>query len=186
MLQPSFSEYSPDQLKDYDGCVWALGRWNPRLSEQENAVVNVEYVDKFLEALPLDTRPPGSPFRFVFISTGGADPTEKAFMAYLRVKGRAEAHILAFEEKHKDTFKASILRPGVFFPSSKYPQDAPHQRTMIERGINTVFGGLIRAAAGLTTEELGAFAAGAVKGKWDKHPPVFENGEMKSLARSLA
>ncbi|KZV73942.1 hypothetical protein PENSPDRAFT_626659 [Peniophora sp. CONT] len=162
VIQPSFQDYSPDQLADYDGCIWALGRWNPRLSEQENAVVNVDYVDAFLKALPLDNRPPDRPFRFVFISTGGADPTEKAYMAYLRIKGRAESHILAFQEQHHDTFKASILRPGVFFPSSLYPQDAPHQRSAVERVINTVFGGVIRAAAGLTTEELGSFAVGAV------------------------
>ena len=99
-------------------------------------------------------------------------------------QGRAEKHIFDFEERHKDTFKASILRPGVFFPSSKYPKDAPYQRSAVERGINTLFGGVIRAAAGLTTEELGAFAVGAVKGKWDKQPAVYENGEMKRLVRS--
>ncbi|KZV62192.1 hypothetical protein PENSPDRAFT_591770 [Peniophora sp. CONT] len=185
VIQPSFQDYSPDQLKGYDGCIWALGRWNPTSSEEENAVVNVDYVDKFLQALPLDTRPPGNPFRFVFVSTIGADPKEKGHMAYLRIKGRAENHILSFEEQHEDTFKAYILRPGAFFPSSKYPKDASHQRSAVEGVINTIFGGVIRAAMGLTTEELGAFAMGAVKGKWDKQPAVYENGEMKRLLRSV-
>ena len=47
--------------------------------------------------------------------------------------------------------------------------------------MDTVFGGVLRSCMGLTPEQLGAFATGAVKGRWDELPPVFENGEMKRL-----
>ena len=100
VIQPSFQGYSTEQLMNYDGCIWALGRWMPHASEQENAVVNVDYVDKFLEALPLDHRPPGNPFRFVYVSTGGASPEEKSFMAYLRIKVSQTAMHILFSSLH--------------------------------------------------------------------------------------
>lgn len=52
---------------------------------------------------------PKDPFRFVFISGGGADQTEKSRFIFGRTKGKAEKDLFGMEN---ESFKAINLRPG--------------------------------------------------------------------------
>ena len=102
------------------------------------------------------------------------------------VQGKAENHLIAREKESDGAFRATILRPGYFFPSLKYPADALNTRSAFERGLDTGLGGFGRWALGITVEEMGRFATEAVKGAWDGKGPIYENGDMKKLLKTLA
>lgn len=84
----------------------------------------------------------------------------------------------------------SILRPGYFFPSKAYPQDAPNQRSLTLRILDKVFFGpysMFYPGGVISVEQMGHFALGAARGEWEaKHGPVriFGNSEMKDLLMS--
>jgi hypothetical protein len=85
---------------------------------------------------------------------------------------------------------ASILRPGYFFPSKAYPQDAPNQRGLGLRVADKFLSAplsLFYPAGIVSVEQIGQFALEAARGKWEAKGPahIFENAEMKSLLKSL-
>jgi hypothetical protein len=86
----------------------------------------------------------------------------------------------------------SILRPGYFFPSKAYPQDAPNQRGLSLRIADKLLGtplSVMYPSGVIAVEEIGRFALEAARGKWEaaKGDParIFENAEMKNLLKSL-
>jgi hypothetical protein len=107
------------------------------------------------------------------------------------LQGRAENDLIKTVEKSGRRLRGSILRPGYFFPSKAYPQDAPNQRSLTLRILDKVFfipyttvfpGGVI------SVEQMGQFALEAARGKWEaKYGPdrIFGNSEMKDLLKNL-
>jgi hypothetical protein len=83
------------------------------------------------------------------------------------------------------------VRPGYFFPSKAYPQDAPNQRGLTLRIADKLLGpplSVFYPAGVIAVEEIGQFAIEAARGKWEaKDGPtqIFENAEMKNLLKSL-
>jgi hypothetical protein len=84
------------------------------------------------------------------------------------------------------------LRPGYFYPSKAYPQDAPNQRGLSLRVADKLLGGPLSVfypSGVIAVEEIGRFALEAARGKWEeaKGGPagIFENAEMKKLLKSL-
>jgi len=84
---------------------------------------------------------------------------------------------------------ATILRPGYFFPSKVYPQDAPNQRTVTSRVTDKLFStplSIFYPSGVISVEGIGQFALDAARGKWEgMGGPIFENAEMKQLLKSV-
>ncbi|KAJ4337657.1 hypothetical protein N0V95_008286 [Ascochyta clinopodiicola] len=91
-----------DNLKDAQGCVWALG---------------VKYVEithdyPLAAAHAFNTLHPDSPFTFVYVSGEGATQSPGMFTPIFgRVKGQTEQALLDFR-KQNPNFRAYNVRPG--------------------------------------------------------------------------
>jgi len=127
-----FLTYPPavqETIAQHDACIWALGISAVGMSEAKYTEITVGYFKSFLDVLK--EKAAGTeerPFRVVFVSGQGADPTGKSRLLFPRVKGRAENELIKAVEESGGRLGGSIMRPGYFFPSKAYPQDAPNQR----------------------------------------------------------
>ena len=107
------------------------------------------------------------------------------------LQGRAENDLKKAVEESGGRLGGSILRPGYFFPSKAYPQDAPNQRGLALRISDKLLGAslsMFYPARMISVEQIGQFALYAARGKWEaKYGPdrIFENSEMKDLLKSL-
>ena len=92
IVHKDFLNYPPaiqETIAQHDACIWALGTSSVGMSEAEYTEITVGYFKSFLDVLKekaVGTE--GSPFRVVFISGKGADPTEKSRILFARVKVR--------------------------------------------------------------------------------------------------
>ncbi|KAI0289471.1 hypothetical protein BC826DRAFT_914587 [Russula brevipes] len=189
-----FLTYPPmlqEMIAEHDACIWALGTSTVGMSEDKYTEITVGYLDAFLNVLgEKAVGTVGSPFRVVFVSGNGADSTETSRTLFKRVKGRAENNLRNAMTQSGGRLGATIMRPGYFFPSNAYPQDARNQRSLSLRILDKLLGpsfSLFYPAAMISVEEIGEFALEAARGKWEaKGGPIFENAEMKNLVRSLS
>lgn len=82
------------------------------------------------------------------------------------------------------------MRPGYFFPSKAYPEDALAQRTRTLRIADKLLGtplSMLYPAATISVEEIGKFALEAARGRWEaKGGPIFQNAEMKKLLKNIS
>lgn len=92
ILQSDFKTYSPDlarRLADHDALIWALGKSAIGMSEADYTELTYEYTLAAARALKeAGAGKPDKPFRFLFISGDGADPTGKSGQMWARVKVR--------------------------------------------------------------------------------------------------
>ncbi|KAI0064831.1 hypothetical protein BV25DRAFT_1822562 [Artomyces pyxidatus] len=182
-----FLHYSP-QLRStiaaHDACIWALGKSSLGMSEAAYTEMTVGYLDAFFHAAQESgAGTPERPFRIVFISAYGADSSETSRVMYSRVKGIAENRLLANARASNGAIRATVMRPGYFFPA---PADAPYQRSMWERIAAKPIGPVMssmRPHMVISTDEIAHFAIGAAKGLWDEKGDLFINDEMKRLVR---
>jgi len=189
-----FLAYPPalqETIAEHDACIWALGVSTVGMSEDKYTEITVGYLSAFLDALKeKGVGTAASPFRVVFVSGLGADSTETSTTLFKRVKGRAENNLIKAGEESGGRLGATIMRPGYFFPSNAYPQDARNQRSTTLRLTDKLLGPALSVfyPAGLiSVEEIGKFALEAARGKWEgKGGPIFENAEMKNLVKSLS
>ncbi|KAF8480374.1 hypothetical protein DFH94DRAFT_742437 [Russula ochroleuca] len=190
-----FLTYPPaiqEMIAEHDACIWALGISASGLSEAKYTEITVGYLSAFLDVLKdKAVGTAGSPFRVVFITMKGADSTEKSRILFVRVKGRAENSLIKAVEESSGRLGASILRPGYFYPSKAYPQDAPNQRGLILRITDKLLGAplsIFYPAAVISVEEMDQFALEAARGKWEAKSglsSIFDNAEMKNLVKSV-
>ena len=90
IIHDDFMEYSSDlisQIADHDACIWALGQSVAGMSEREYTRITHDYPMEALRVLNnAGVGKVEQPFRFVYISGEGADPTEKSRQMWARVK----------------------------------------------------------------------------------------------------
>lgn len=93
IVHTDFTVYSSElasKLAEHDACIWALGKSAVGMSEGDYTTLTVEYPMAALLAIRNgsagSTRPSTRPFRFVYVSGEGADPTEKSVQMWARVK----------------------------------------------------------------------------------------------------
>lgn len=83
----------PERLADHDACIWALGRSAVGMTEEEYTKMTHGYVVHALDALQAggiaQKKTAEKPFRFVFVSGEGADPEEKTWAMFGRIKVRS-------------------------------------------------------------------------------------------------
>ncbi|XPS79648.1 hypothetical protein M3J09_011624 [Ascochyta lentis] len=99
-----------DQLKDAQGCVWALGVSQNDVNKEKYVEVTHDY--PLAAAHAFNTLHPDSPFTFVYVSGEGATQTPGMFTPIFgRVKGQIETALLNFR-KQNPNFRAYSVRPG--------------------------------------------------------------------------
>ena len=135
---------------------------------------------------PLAT--PNDPFTFVHVSGEGADPTEKSWALFAKVKGRTERDLLklaadsAPSSTSHPAFRAYNVRPAAVCAGKLYPYPDRH-RSLAYRVLGPIMGPALRVvspvmlsptdeiatvlvdlATGNVPEEFMADAAGKLKG----------------------
>ncbi|KAI8918452.1 hypothetical protein DFJ77DRAFT_428518 [Powellomyces hirtus] len=106
------------QLRGARGCIWAQGVSQTDVDKDTYTRITYDYplaAARAFAGLNTDTKP----FVFVHVSGEGADPTEKSFMLFGKVKGRAEKDLLALPESAPELAPLRIfnVRPGYVDPS---------------------------------------------------------------------
>lgn len=78
----------PARLVEHDACVWALGKSSVGLSDDEYTRITYDYTMHFVNSLQEAGMKDktGEPFRFVFISGEGADPSGKSNIKFAKIK----------------------------------------------------------------------------------------------------
>ncbi|KZT10235.1 uncharacterized protein LAESUDRAFT_416755 [Laetiporus sulphureus 93-53] len=188
-----FTKYPPEvarQLAENDACIWALGRSAIGMNEEDYTRMTHTFTMSAVRALKEagvgEGREEGKPFRFVFISGGLADQTEKSWMMWARVKGRTEKDLVEFC-KASPNMKAYVYRPGYFFPSAKYPEDRKNQRSATANVVDctvTPIYDLLAPSAYSPIEDLGRFSVELAKGRWPDGE-LFRNKDMIRLMKEL-
>ncbi|KAI9458908.1 hypothetical protein BJY52DRAFT_1186670 [Lactarius psammicola] len=188
-----FLTYPPalkEKLADHDACIWALGTSSVGMSEEKYTEITVGYFDALLDALKeKGVGTAESPFRVVFISGMGADSKETSRTLFERVKGRAENNLIKAAKESGGCLEAIVMRPGYFYPSKAYPQDALNQRDFKLRVADKLLStplSLFYPAGIISVEQIGQFSLEAAQGRWvGKGGPIFENKEMKTLLKNF-
>ena len=106
-----FSSYPAsvlDQLRGADGCVWALGISQTKVSAADYVAITKDYT---LAAADAFSNLGGKqPFRFIYVSGEGATQTPGRFSAiFARVKGQTES---ALADLTSDRLQADSVRPA--------------------------------------------------------------------------
>ncbi|KAF2644344.1 hypothetical protein P280DRAFT_421183 [Massarina eburnea CBS 473.64] len=113
MIHKDFKTYDEtllNELRDAQGCVWALGVSQNDVNPTEYFNITHDYTMEAAKAF--STLHPETPFTFVYVSGEGATQTPGMFTPLFgRVKGQVEQSLLDFHKVHPN-FKFYNVRPG--------------------------------------------------------------------------
>jgi len=118
ILHEDFTSY-PDgllsKLSGADALIWALGIGQNEVSKTEYIRITYDYPLAAAKAFAgLSNR---GQFNFVYVSGEGADPTEKTFTLFGKIKGRTEKDLLALPSTDPySTLRIFNVRPGLVDP----------------------------------------------------------------------
>lgn len=86
----SYPSELASRLAQHDACIWALGKASQGISEPDYTRLTYDYPMAFMNALKDASagaeRPKGEEFRMVYISGEMADPEQKSWQMWARVK----------------------------------------------------------------------------------------------------
>ncbi|TRM59819.1 hypothetical protein BD626DRAFT_408557 [Schizophyllum amplum] len=116
-----------DRLRGAQAVIWAQG-----VSQSEvpkDIYTQITYDAPLAAAKAFSSLPSSPPFTFVYVSGEGADPTEKTWTLFGKVKGRAERELLALADTLKadapatssPLLRAFNVRPAGVMPGRLYP-----------------------------------------------------------------
>ncbi|KAK7445448.1 hypothetical protein VKT23_014867 [Stygiomarasmius scandens] len=177
----------PPKLATHDACIWALGCSSVGKTEEEYTKITNGYVKHMISSLGemATLRADKEPFRFVFISAAGADPTKSSSKAmYGRIKRETELYLLDLPVESR--IHPIILRPGYFYPED--PNIAKQTRSTAERALSIALRPLVSnfwSSNYIPTGEISQFALKAAKGAWGNSEQVFNNTRMRELLKNL-
>jgi len=130
-----------EQLKGAQGCVWAQGISQTKVDKDEYVRITHDFPLAAAKSMAtLSDR-----FNFVYVSGEGADPTEKAYPLFGKIKGRTEKALLSLSSSSPSLSSLRVynVRPGFVDPSqSSEPVDRP--RSFGEKVLLGTVGPLIR------------------------------------------
>ncbi|KAJ5621613.1 hypothetical protein N7528_006396 [Penicillium herquei] len=116
-----FESYPPellDQLKDADGCVWALGTSQNNVNAEQYIKITKDYAMAAATAFST-LKPEDPPFRFIHVSGEGATQTPGRFSPiFARTKGEVETLLGELSEKNPNSFRADSVRPAFVDPAA--------------------------------------------------------------------
>ncbi|CAP74177.1 Pc14g00360 [Penicillium rubens Wisconsin 54-1255] len=171
-----FESYKPellDQLKDADGCVWALGTSQTNVTEEQYVKITKDYTLAAANAFST-IKPSNHPFRFIHVSGEGATQSPGRFSPiFARVKGNTEK-LLGTLSESKPTFRADSVRPAFVDPAT-HDAIKPYIPSSGATGIVPKLG-LALLAPGIRcfvksmhspTEDLGSFLTEMAMGRYE-------------------
>ncbi|KAJ5551610.1 hypothetical protein N7535_000445 [Penicillium sp. DV-2018c] len=174
IIHKDFETYEPrllGQLKDADGCVWALGTSQNNVTKEQYVKITKDYTMAAANAFST-IRPSGHPFRFIHVSGEGATQDPGRFSAlFARVKGETEALLGTLSEQNPN-IRIDSVRPAFVDPAT---HDAikpyiPARSGISEKLVTGVLGPPIRAFVGSMhspTEHLGSFLTNMAMGRYE-------------------
>lgn len=158
-----------EQLKDADGCVWALGISQTKVGKEEYVKITKDYTLAAAKSFSTLSPSTSKPFRFIYVSGEGATQTPGRFSAiFARVKGETE-QALADMTADTPALQADSVRPG-FVDAAKHTavhRYVPDPGMLYKAGL-VVLGPAIRMgyrSAHSPTEVLGNFMTQMAMGK---------------------
>ncbi|KAJ7492289.1 hypothetical protein FB451DRAFT_1217741 [Mycena latifolia] len=111
----SYPSKVTDLLKGANGCIWAQGISQTEVSKAEYVRITHDY--PLAAAQAFSTLSETGKFNFVYVSGEGADPTEKTFTYFGKIKGRTEAALRALPSTSpQGTLCVFNVRPGFVDP----------------------------------------------------------------------
>ncbi|KAI3326693.1 hypothetical protein HD806DRAFT_487885 [Xylariaceae sp. AK1471] len=190
IIHNDFTNYDAvvlEQLKGADGCVWALGISQNRVSKEDYVTITKTFAlsaaSAFSSAFATTDR--GAPFRFVYVAGGGTTTNPGLFTAlHGRTKGETEL-ALANMFKSNPAMKGYSVRP---YGVDMYGHDAikPYvgPRPLAHRAAEYLLGPVVRNYAKdywAPTEHLGAFLTELALGQHDALEQVGTNMGVEML-----
>ncbi|CAI7609444.1 unnamed protein product [Penicillium glandicola] len=180
-----FESYKPellDQLKDADGCVWALGTSQTNVTKEQYVKITKDYTMAAANAFST-IKPSDHPFRFIHVSGEGATQTPGRFSPiFAEVKGKTET-LLGTLSELKPTFRVDTVRPAFVDPAT---HDAikpyiPLPNMFSKLGVALLGPGIrhIMKSMHSPTEHLGSFLTEMAMGRYEAKlagPGVFKLG----------
>jgi uncharacterized protein YbjT (DUF2867 family) len=163
-----------DTLSGQDAAVFCLGAYTGAVSDAELRTITVGYTVEFARVLYRSS--PGAAFSF--LSGNGADPTGRSRIPFARYKGEAENALLAAGFPH-----VYIFRPAYIYPVE--PRKEPNFSYRLLRAIYPAFRILFPNQVIRADDLARAMVDAAVHGTGAHRGPVFENGEIRTMAEAV-
>ncbi|KAK1758860.1 hypothetical protein QBC47DRAFT_419997 [Echria macrotheca] len=175
ILHNDFTSYPPsvlDQLRDAQGCVWALGVSQNQVTEPEYVEITKTYALNAATAFQSLDETKKQPFNFIFISGHGATFTPgRLTPLFGRVKGETEL-ALAEMRRRNPLLRASTARPcaidwtrhEAIWPFM--PRQEGYKAGLMGRGILAAIRVGYKSLSA-PTEELGRFVTDMALGRYE-------------------
>jgi uncharacterized protein YbjT (DUF2867 family) len=163
-----------EPLSGQDAAVFCLGTYTGSVSDAELRKITVDYTIEFARVLHGSS--PGAAFSF--LSGAGADQTGRSRMAFARDKGEAEKALLAAGFP-----RVFIFRPAYIYPVE--PRKEPNLSYRLLRAIYPAFRMLFPNQVIPADDLARAMVDVAVRGEGERGGVVFENRDIRAIARKL-
>ncbi|KAH7146216.1 hypothetical protein EDB81DRAFT_794685 [Dactylonectria macrodidyma] len=173
IIHNDFAKYDPEvlsKLQGANGAIWALGVSQTQVSKEDFVTITKDYPLAAAEAFA-NLAPADEPFRFIYISAGGATQTPGAFSPYYGgIKGETETLLselrVVYPRLQTESFRAG------FVDASQHPDIKPYipDPPLLYRAMMPFVAPPIRLAFKWMlspTESLGRFLAEIAMGKYD-------------------
>jgi len=140
IVHEDYSTY-PDELstklKGAEGCVWAQGISQSEVTKDEYIRITHDY--PLAAAKSFSTLSNSGKFNFVYVSGEGADPTEKTFTFFGKIKGRAEAALLALPSTPAyAALRVYNVRPGYVDPHEHHRPRTAIKKLLVDQALAPV------------------------------------------------
>ncbi len=163
-----------ETLSGQDAAVFCLGAYTGAVSDAELRTITVDYAVEFARVLHGSS--PGATVSF--LSGNGADPTGRSRMPFARYKGEAENALLA-----AGFAQVYIFRPAYIYPVE--PRKEPNFSYRLLRATYPAFRMLFPNQVIRADDLARAMVDAAVYGTAEHRGPVFENRDIRAMAKSL-
>lgn len=176
VLHQDFADCSAlaETLLGQDAAVFCLGAYTGAVPDAELRTTTVDYTVEFARVLRASS--PGAAFSF--LSGSGADPTGRSRMPFARYKGEAEKALLAAGFP-----RVYLFRPAYIYPVE--PRKEPNFSYRLLRGLYPAFRVLFPNQVIRADDLARAMVDVAVRGTEERRGPVFENRDIRAIAKSL-
>ncbi|CAG8364775.1 unnamed protein product [Penicillium salamii] len=162
-----------DQLRDADGCVWALGTSQNNVNKEQYVKITKDFTMAAANAFST-IKPPNAPFRFIHVSGEGATQSPGRFSPiFARVKGETESLLGKLSEENP-SFRVDSVRPA-FVDSAAHTAIHPYLpsggmvETVAKAGIALIAPGIrcFYKSMHSPTEHLGPFLTDMAMGRYE-------------------
>ncbi|KZT20106.1 hypothetical protein NEOLEDRAFT_1101321 [Neolentinus lepideus HHB14362 ss-1] len=142
----SYPEELRELLKGAEACIWAQGVSQNDVSKEDYIRITYDY--PMAAAKSFASLSTSGHFNFVYVSGEGADPSEKTFTLFGKIKGRAEKHLLALPAP----LRVYNVRPGYVTPPNPARPRSAAAKILVDCLLGPVFKALAPGSVSPTSE----------------------------------